>query len=72
MTDDTLGRLIKQAGCQHTKRMGGNDYIECFDCGLLWDYRRKPDPWLATANAELVKQLAALRTGPLVPTPEEP
>lgn len=29
----------QQAQCAHSRRAGGNDYIECFDCGLMWDYR---------------------------------
>lgn len=32
---------LKQARCEHGNRGGGNDYIECFDCGLMWDYRRE-------------------------------
>lgn len=38
---DFFERIIKMARCQHEKRGGGNDYMLCDDCGLMWDCRRE-------------------------------
>lgn len=35
-----MQRLVKMARCSHEDRAGGNDYILCNTCGLMWDYRR--------------------------------
>lgn len=57
---EAISSLVKMARCQHTHRAGGNDYIECHDCGLFWDYRRGSEQWKATADREIVKQLAEI------------
>lgn len=31
--------LTKKMRCIHRQCSGGNDYMECGDCGLVWDYR---------------------------------
>ena len=49
-------QFIVQARCQHPNRTGGNDYILCPDCYLVWDYRRE------TADARLVSDISALLT----------
>lgn len=38
---DTRARLLAMTRCQHENRAGGNDYILCSDCGLMWDYRKE-------------------------------
>jgi hypothetical protein len=32
---------LTSAICEHVDRAGGNDYILCNRCGLMWDYRRE-------------------------------
>lgn len=34
-------QIAKTLTCEHKRRSGGNDYIECSDCGLMWDYRKE-------------------------------
>lgn len=50
--------FVKVSRCPHPEnaRTGGNDYIECTQCGLMWDYRRE-----TTGHAEdrLFARLAA-------------
>lgn len=65
-----LSDLIKMARCPHANRSGGNDYIYCADCGLTWDYRRPPEAWMATAHAEIIKQLAGVTEGDTDPLVE--
>ena len=44
-----------QAACQHDDRTGGNDYLLCNTCGLMWDYQREgpTDALLRNALAEI-------------------
>ncbi len=46
--------VLKAARCAHEHRAGGNDYLTCSDCQLMWDYRRE------TANDALVRLMAQL------------
>jgi hypothetical protein len=34
-------RAVVYGECWHHTRTGGNDYQECLNCGLMWDYRRE-------------------------------
>ena len=49
VTDD----LTQRAVCNHSRRTGGNDYLECLECGLMWDYRKE------TAEQRLIRDLLA-------------
>ena len=53
---------IKMARCSHANAAGGNDYILCNDCGLMWDYRKE------TANDGLVN---FIKLNPLPASPRE-
>lgn len=61
-----IGLLIGCAKCKHESRTGGNDYLLCNDCHLMWDYRREKP-----ADA-IVRMLAALAVGPSPPEKERP
>lgn len=39
---ETATKLLKMVACKHDGKdcAGGNDYILCNACGLMWDYRR--------------------------------
>lgn len=37
----TLEEIVAMARCAHENRAGGNDYILCNDCHLMWDYRKE-------------------------------
>jgi len=39
--EEKVKTALKQAACSHENRTGGNDYLLCNDCGLMWDYRRE-------------------------------
>lgn len=39
-----LEGALRQVLCQHVQRSGGNDYMECSDCALMWDYRSNQQP----------------------------
>lgn len=41
--------ILRSIRCAHENRTGGNDYILCHDCGLMWDYRKWPD-WTTGAR----------------------
>jgi len=41
MSDQRLRELLKQAVCEHKSRTGGNDYLLCNDCDLMWNYCRE-------------------------------
>jgi hypothetical protein len=44
--------------CLHEKRAGGNDYLRCDDCGLMWDYRREgPDRGLVIYLRERIAEI---------------
>lgn len=50
--------LLKLIRCGHADRTGGNDYLLCNVCGVMWDYRRE-GPKDAVERA-ITDQLAAL------------
>lgn len=56
--------LVKQAACEHKDCTGGNDYLLCNNCDLMWDYRREK------ASAALARAIVAetQRTEPKEPT----
>ncbi len=62
--------LLKQSDCEHIKRAGGNDYLLCDDCGLMWDYRReRPEQraqidFYAASHALVRRLLDALKEKP--------
>lgn len=50
-----LELLAKQLICKHPTCRGGNDYTECCDCGLEWDYgKRTPLLMLRARNIRWV------------------
>jgi hypothetical protein len=60
-----IQRLLTMAACAHEHRAGGNDYLLCNDCGLMWDYRRE------SADRGLINHFAALLALPAdLPPPE--
>ena len=44
--EQALRKLATQLICRHPHVSGGNDYILCDDCELMWDYA-KHDPLLS-------------------------
>ncbi len=44
--DPELEKIAKQLICTHRDCSGGNDYLECHKCGLVWDYG-KSNPLIA-------------------------
>lgn len=38
LDEATRERIAKQLICRHEHVSGGNDFIECADCDLVWDY----------------------------------
>ncbi len=57
-------RLRAEFVCSHPKRTGGNDYIECWECGAFWDYRREGP------EASLLRRLDAILALPSLATKE--
>lgn len=52
----SLETLAAQLVCRHAHTCGGNDFVECRDCGLEWDYsKRTPLMMLRAANHKLFK-----------------
>lgn len=52
-----IAGLVKMVGCAHEERSGGNDYLECSDCGLMWDWRKE------TPQRALFNKLTSLLSG---------
>ena len=57
---DDLRALATQVECAHDNRTGGNDYILCHDCGLVWDYRQPGWHGLEGARRALAANIRAL------------
>lgn len=34
-------RVQRMIRCTHEHQTGGNDYMECLDCGITWDWRHE-------------------------------
>lgn len=62
---DRLAQAKKWVLCKHPERnrVGGNDYLECQDCGFQWDYRREYDP-LPHAVDALIAAALSVTEGP--------
>ena len=48
---DTEGPEIKRLECTHDIAIGGDGYLECERCGVIWDSRRETADTVARRNA---------------------
>lgn len=50
--------LAKQLRCQHSGTRGGNDYLECKECGFEWDYRKVSSDVIRERAASYIERTA--------------
>lgn len=50
---EEIQQLLVMLACPHEHRTGGNDYLLCLHCDLMWDYRsQQPDAKLKKLVAD--------------------
>lgn len=56
MTLEIAKRALEQIACEHKNTIGGNDYMYCDDCGLEWNYAKRPRPTMEQIATLVLEQ----------------